>query len=210
MGRWVLSMTLIALLALFASVSAARAGEGDSPLSHEGFYVGVFLVIFSPQDSDVDNGVTFGEVSYETGAGLGVAVGYRYDNGLRLEGELSARAADLDEFQSSGSGSSNLGGDLVAASVLVNGYYDFHNRSIFTPYVGVGLGLTAMESGDIFSSGDDTVGTFQLSLGGYFHLARNLDLDVSYRYLTTDDAQFGRWDYEFAASNLQVGLLFKF
>ena len=38
----------------------------------------------------------------------------------------------------------------------------------------------------------------------------NLDLDVSYRYLTTADAEFGRWDYEFAASNLQVGLLFNF
>lgn len=88
----------------------------------------------------------------------GAAIGYRFRKRLRLELETFLRVTDMDESSPILDPAANdvpftrsIGaellraderiGRLTATGVFANFYWDFPNRSRFTPFVGVGLGL---------------------------------------------------------------------
>ncbi|OOZ63274.1 hypothetical protein BOW45_11010 [Solemya velum gill symbiont] len=61
--------------------------------------------------------------------------GYGYDNGWRAELELSHRENDVDSFNDmDGSGS------VTNTSLFLNALYDFDSGSMFTPFLGAGVG----------------------------------------------------------------------
>ncbi|MCR5169651.1 MAG: outer membrane beta-barrel protein [Desulfovibrio sp.] len=85
-------------------------------------------------------------------------------------------------------------GTWNTTTLFANVYYDFHNSTDFTPYIGAGAGLafnyagyTASYQGQDFASGDKYSTTFAWNVGAGCSYAfnENFALDVAYRYVST-------------------------
>lgn len=86
----------------------------------------------------------------------GLSLGYAFDNGFRMEGEVSYRRNRLknnhydDNSYYSYSGKSGSHGSLHSWSYMANFLYDFHDVSCycpnFVPYLGVGVGYSQNHS----------------------------------------------------------------
>lgn len=79
-----------------------------------------------------------------------------------------------------------------STTLLANVYYDFHNSTAFTPYVGAGLGLAFNYFGIDWKGGrygdgsmDDRQTNFawQVGAGVAYNFTDNMAVDVAYRYL---------------------------
>lgn len=80
-------------------------------------------------------------------------------------------------------------------TVMLNGYYDFHNDSIFTPYIGAGIGFADMT---LKFADEDGVGSkskvkfaYGLKAGVGIEVAKNVTVDVGYRYLKPSVSKYG-------------------
>jgi len=85
-------------------------------------------------------------------------------------------------------------GTWNTTTLFANFYYDFHNSSDFTPYIGAGAGLafnyagyTASYRGRSFASDEKYSTTFAWNVGAGCSYAfnENFALDVAYRYVST-------------------------
>ena len=132
---------------------------------------------------DMDFGAV--EVSYDNGSMYGVAGGYDY-GWVRLEGEVSQRKNDVDEFSLFGS---NLGsnGEVTLTTILLNVYFEWDNSTLFIPYVGFGLGAGKLDFEDVSGGGvsleldDDWGGATQLILGVGYDLGEHWNLYTDWR-----------------------------
>jgi len=84
---------------------------------------------------------------------------------------------------------------LGVQTLFVNGYYDFHNRSAFTPYAGLGLGLSFVDMkanervkdnfgySNSYSWREKSTTNFAWNLSGGVHYAitQQIGLDLGYR-----------------------------
>jgi opacity protein-like surface antigen len=139
------------------------------------------------------------------------AVGYGFESGLRVEGEVGYRLNGLDRFSVDSvdfsvnppgiSGSLPIGlgaqmnGHTNVLSFMANVAYDFHNDSGFTPYIGAGAGvallftdasLTVPIIGDV-SLIDDTAVAFayQAMAGVDYAIDSNWSVNLEYRFFGT-------------------------
>ena len=116
-----------------------------------------------------------------SGSAMSGAVGYAFDNGWRVEGELGYRENTLDDmivkspgdfimllfpnFQGlpletqigaveAAKGRWDISGDAQVVALMVNGYYDFDIGSVWRPYVGGGVGrcLAWFQAEDVVAS----------------------------------------------------------
>jgi len=170
------------------------------------------------------------EFEYDTGLALDLAIGYKFGP-VRVEGELGYQKNDVDALKVTipalGSVSVGTSGlpfsiDLKTTSLLLNGYFDFNNRSAFTPYLTAGLGvanleLTASASIDNINlnvSDDVYVFAYQIGAGIEYAINQNVSLDARYRYFATADPSYDDFDsnvdVEFASHNLMLGARFTF
>jgi len=108
--------------------------------------------------------------------------------------------------------------------MMCNAFFDLHNSSPITPYLGGGIGFATMYLSDTFVPGDpvpiyqadnDTVFAYQAGGGLDIALNRRISLDLSYRYFATTKAKFGSnsdvtTDLTFRSHNTAVGLRVKF
>jgi opacity protein-like surface antigen len=95
------------------------------------------------------------------GGGVGVKLSDYFRSDLTLDW-----AGDYD---------TGVGGDLSTTTVLGNAYFDFANETIFTPYVGAGIGYAWVEN----NPNGVAVG---LSAGVAVDLTENLAADFAYRF----------------------------
>src|SRR3546814_5630941 len=78
---------------------------------------------WSPDWCSSDLNGTDSSLEYNMGYGLFGAGGYRFRNGLRLEGEIGYGSVGLDSFRYGGTGG-NADGDLQLWSATGAAYYD--------------------------------------------------------------------------------------
>ena len=132
----------------------------------------------------------------EFGYGAGVELGWAFDN-LRLEGEFEYRDNDVDDAPGDWS--------IKMYDLLVNGYYDFFNDSMFTPYVGAGVGYAWYDFSNELEVDipdlDDAEFVYQFS-GGVLLGFEHLKVDVQYRYFADTE------DYD--THNFSAGVRFEF
>lgn len=156
---------------------------------------------------------------HDTGFNVGAAAGYDFGMG-RAELEIAYRQNDMDKFTLEGI-SVNAGGDVSALSFMANGYFDIHNQSPVTPYIGAGIGLARVSVNDVTVLGEkiaddsDTVFAYQLAAGVGWEFMPNLTLDLGYRYFATADPEFNdvegdKFESEYKSHNLSVGLRIAF
>ena len=107
-------------------------------------------------------------------------------------------------------GSEDLSGDITALAFLVNGYYDFTNKSRFTPYISGGVGLAKIEINDEDESLDDTVFAYQIGAGVGYAVSEKVTIDIKYRYFATSDPKFEEVGGEFASHNFLLGVRVNF
>ncbi len=186
-----------ATTACLCLVVAATGATAD-----EGFYVGLGAGLSIMKDAGVKGHASElysppmdATSEVDRGGAFSGAVGYRFANGLRVEGELGYRENDLKELtvREPGSlaallplplrqapaaldrlrGTRSIEGDISALSFMANLYYDFDLDFGLRPYVGGGVGLTRLSlsaetSGRKVVDGTDTVFAYQIGAGvGY-------------------------------------------
>ena len=210
------TVALAALMAGAAGVANATEGwygRADAGWSFEGEY-------------DVDDaGWEYGEngkSGFESDWTQHLGLGYAFQNGFRLEGELGHRFNQLDV-----SDDLDAGGDVHAWSAMANLFYDFNRGGGIEPYIGIGVGAARLNAnGDDAApppaysfEGEDTVLAYQAIAGLGLGLTEQLTLDVGYRFFLAPDAEFTSYepgpagisreaDYEHQA--LTVGLRYQF
>ena len=187
--------------------------------SADGLYVSGNLGFAMASDSDLTDstvpGITI-NTEFDTGLAFGAALGYDF-NRFRVEGEISYQKNDVDKIGAQGV-FFDATGDATALSFLINGYYDFKNRSAFTPFISAGLGFAQVEFNDIDISGlgfsgssdSDTVFAYQIGMGIGYAITEKVTIDVKYRYLGTEDSEYDTTKAEFASNNFLFGVRINF
>lgn len=126
--------------------------------------------------------------------GGAIAAGYDFwfSHMIPIRAELELALRGNSETSDSGPwGSSKL--TTNSTTLLANVYYDFHNSTAFTPYVGAGIGLAFNYLGvDVHDyatnmgySCDDRSTNFawQVGAGVAYSFNENMAIDAGYRYL---------------------------
>lgn len=184
---------------------------------------------------------------YDDGMFYSLAFGRKLGS-FRVEAEYSWSEADIDSHQGVNAGgidlsaidagvliSGNVGdlgvstaalvadgrGDIDTDTWMINAYYDFDLGNGFTPYVGVGLGLSESElvfqpSGVAVLNDEDRVFAWQLMGGVSYAFSDKLSVYGNYRYRTADDMEFNasllpaRFNIDVEAQTLDIGIRYSF
>lgn len=107
---------------------------------------------------------------------------------LRVEIEFALRG---NSEKSWSDGGKNVKGTWNNSTLFANLFWDFHNDTAFTPYIGAGLGLAFNYTGYDFTveggkfSADDRFTNFawNVGVGASYSFNENLALDASYRFV---------------------------
>lgn len=221
--------TFIALLFLPALSMAAPPVPGA--------YVSGFIGAGVPSESDAAaadfvSGRFFNDrVEFDPGINLGATGGYDFGM-LRLEGEISYKNSGIKSIRDKSDGVrlQNVDGNMEALAFMANGFFDFHNTSKLTPYIGGGVGFASLYLSDTtaldprtvparniisYGAADDTVFAWQAGAGVEIAMNRQVSLDVGYRYFATEKANFEsdlniNTRMKFESHNASVGVRFKF
>ena len=166
-SRWMIGAAVAGCLVL-GGVAGAQAQETN-------WYVGGSVPLMFIDESDTKNTTTFGEgenapgltstikSEHDTGFKLGSSVGYIFDNGIRVEGELFYASAKIDKLTNTQPMLSNFplpvevpqevdiegSGTAKQLGAMLNVFYDFDIGEALTPYVGGGIGLVRVDQSDV-------------------------------------------------------------
>lgn len=233
----IVAISAVSVMGLISSLSYASE-------STSGFYVngkiGTSIVsTHSAKSTYVDNGTTVLETktpNKNKGVfGGGIAAGYDFYNQFevpaRLELDIVFRgkgasdgrvAYDIDGEQ----GISNINNKVRMNTYMLNGYYDFHNQSSFTPYVSASLGIANLKLENKTYEGDDSdsishsVNNFAWGLGAgvKYDINTNLAVDLSYKYINAGKVDASRTDEGFTytsklksySNDIMLGLTYQF
>lgn len=171
-------------------------GLAAGPAAGDGLYAELQIGSSSFQDADLSGGGGSAEVEYDPGFTVGGAVGGRMLEGLlRAEGAVSYRRAEIDEV--GGANVSSADADLGVTALLGNVYLDIPVSFPIKPYVGGGFGVAIFTPDNAFDDDEDARVAGSLMVGGFYPVMENLELDLRYRWLASDDPEFDNVDLEF-------------
>lgn len=196
---------LISFLLITSSAYADRWYFGGS--------LGVSIADNADWTGSALSGSTVG-FEYDTGFNLSGVFGYEMDM-FRFEGEL------LSQYNASDTAAAT--GDINLTALMTNAYFDFPNKTRFTPFLTAGLGFAYVEADNLYiqvnntvitGSPTDTVFAYQIGAGVAMNIKPNLIVDFKYRYLGTSDPNFSvngtDIDAEFSSHNITLGLRYAF
>jgi opacity protein-like surface antigen len=222
--------SVIILVFSFPSFSAAASGRPGPYFS--GFLGTSIFKDTTASNYDYQYGSSFSEkIELNPGIYAGATGGYDFGF-VRIEGEFSFRDAEIDTITSQTNSYfiHNVDGNVGAFSSMINVFFDLHNRSRFTPYLGGGIGFATLYLSDTYGyvtkrnstyyqplywESDDTVFAYQLGGGVDIALNNRFSLDVGYRYFKTDEAHLDSYyatssGLRFESHNAMVGFRMKF
>ncbi len=203
----------IITLALTLSLAGAAVAE-----ELQGFYAGVKFI--DSYQTQWGGGHAEGSGSQNT-VGAGFLVGMDFfkqsETPIRTELEFAMRTtykseSEIDFVNYNSKLEYNL------HTLMGSAFYDFHNESIVTPYLGAGIGA-GFVSGNYKINGtnrqiDDTVLAWHASAGLGIALNDTITADLGYRYLGTSNVStqvFGNdVETDISAHEFSLGLRFGF
>jgi len=175
--------------------------------------------------------------AFDKGLGLFGALGYSWGN-VRLEGELSYRKNNLGHVSGVASKIDGISltvlgipeaelpdpvGDIRQIGFMANGYYDFDMGSNWVPFVMAGVGAakvtldgeldaTSIDGPVINYNASDTVFAYQAGVGLGYKISSATTLNLSYRFIGTDNLSFTDAGREVRAENqshnMMVGITY--
>jgi len=205
------AMTIIALLVAVALPDLSQA----QPMSMQPRpYLAGFIGATMPRRNENVTTTDFSTIPSQTfdektrfdpGLYIGGAGGFDFGF-LRLEEEISYKEADINSITDNTGVNQyrDIDGNLQALAFMTNVFFDFHNYSPVTPYVGGGVGVARLHLSNTFATDagnqrllmyprdDDTVFAYQVGAGLGIAINRRLSIDLGYRYFNTDWANFSR------------------
>jgi len=221
-------LAAIATLIIFSIPSISMAASGRPGPYFSGFLGTSFARDATINSFDTISGGSFGDqVTFDPGIYIGGTGGYDFGF-LRLEGELSYRHAGIDKVTSNSTGERfrNVDGDLGVFATMFNAYFDMHNPSRITPYVGGGIGFATVHISNtngigsiqgytpLYDESNDTVFASQVGAGMDIAINSRYSLDIGYRYFMTEKANLDgdviSSNLRFESHNALVGFKFKF
>ncbi len=201
-----------------------------------GPYMSGFFGVSFPMQTDVTS-TTFGpgttifndRVEFDPNINIGGTGGFDFGY-LRLEGELSYKNAEMSKIteQISGTKITHVDGRLGALALMFNAFFDLHNNTQVTPYIGGGAGFATLYLSDtygteittgnrsrLYRSDNDTVFAYQVGAGLEIAFTKMLSLDLGYRYFGTTKAKFNNHSFtetelKLESHNASIGLRIKF
>ena len=185
---------------------------------------------FTDPVSLLEESASFTSASIDTDFTWGGGFGYRFTDYFRADATVDGFRADFNGSTASDETCGGLPNDdttcrsensseVSAVSVMANGYVDLGTYVGFTPYVGVGAGMSYLSWDDLndttycVDGGVDvcvppgaTVGstshagengwrfTYALMAGVAYDISKNFKLDVGYKYRSIDGGNMFGWD----------------
>jgi opacity protein-like surface antigen len=169
--------TVLAGAMMLPVAMAAQAADIDDPVVDESApepapadpgLIGLYLrgdVGWSILDVDGDTDDAFV---------VGGGIGYQFSELFRVD----VTADFTDDYEVA------PGAEISTATVLGNLYFDWANNTIFTPYLGGGIGYGFVEGSG--GADDDDGLAYGAAAGVAVGLTDNLDMDVGYRFRVID------------------------
>lgn len=175
---------------LLLALAAGAQAQGEDP---KPWYVAGGLGATWTDDMSL-SGTLSGNVNFNPGYTGNVSVGRYLDDErvLRLEVEGIYAHADVNKF-----GTTNAGGYVENASLMVNFLYDIQTGTPWVPFLGGGLGYSRVGMSNFGTAGgtlvDDSTNAFayQFKGGVAYQFNPNMAVTVLYRYFATDNLSFG-------------------
>lgn len=195
-----------AILATCAASPVFAAGHSETELSSTDLYGFGYVGVTSLQDPTFSGSIGGTNQSVETffddtGTNIAIGVGRAFPewgNGVRGEVSLSYSSSDINNTNFSGNGpdQEDASGDVSTTRLLASVYKDFDTGTVFTPYIGGGLGLSSTDLDISYGPGvtlddrDQNISA-EIVLGGSFALSDQLALTTDVRFtrdfdVTTD------------------------
>ncbi|MCH9753679.1 MAG: porin family protein [Alphaproteobacteria bacterium] len=134
------------------------------------------------------------KVTNDTKPVYNLGVGYNFNDNLRADLNAQLRNSEIEK-----NGHSLKNSEYKSKAVFLNGYYDFKNDTLFTPYVTAGVGFAKNSIEKLpadHTSKSNTNFAWNTGVGSKVNVSKNVDLDVSYRY-----SNLGNFKY--TASNVE-------
>ena len=159
-----------------------------------------------------------GEFDLDNSAVGAIGIGYKFNEQLRVEGRLGYRDSSFNDTNF-GTGARDgqeytLNGDIKSTTLTVEGFYDFPNKSAFTPYVKAGLGVSKNKYSaklggagvaafdafdgaadgyyDNYADDDSSSFTWNVGFGGSYELSKKTSLYGEYQYASFGDVKTGQ------------------
>ncbi|MBL0226050.1 MAG: porin family protein [Geobacteraceae bacterium] len=181
----VLNLTCLVLVLFGTAAFAEHTGP------YVGGYAGGNLLTFTKAYDNLGNFNIESDPALQYGGIIGWDLGPGSPVGQgRLELEYSHRGNKVNKVKFSNGGFAGEG-DLTADSLLLNAYALSRDRSLWSPYVGVGLGAARIQASGLkvngfpIAEGTSTVFAYQVGLGVDFAVSENVALDIGYRFFGT-------------------------
>lgn len=217
------------LIAVAAILTFAIPAVCSATVARPGAYVSGFLGVTGVMDTDVRNpgGTIDDDVEFDPGVNVGGTGGFDFGF-VRLEGELSYKHGEISAVNDRVSGINYIAtdGSLGAMAAMFNVFFDLHNYSPVTPYLGGGVGFATLFLDDTFGTpsiggsqtllyvrDEDTVFAYQAGAGLEIELNPIFSIDLGYRYFATSEARFNDnagAELKFRSHNGAVGFRVKF
>ena len=174
----------------------------------DGLYMSGGLGLTKTKSQTISNLPT----TFDSGTVGALALGTHLTDAIRLEAELSRRAADVDQVNNTGGT-----GEAMATGILANMLFDLKTDTGLTPYLGLGLGLARGEldgagsySGVSLSDADTKL-AYQGIAGLSYAVSESTSLFADYRYFAANNISIGtNSGFDFKAQSVMVGLRYAF
>ncbi|SCM70627.1 outer membrane beta-barrel protein [Desulfovibrio sp. 86] len=192
---------------LFLAVVLTLALSFSAFAADNGFYLGLKFIdsIQSTGDVSKGGGTKFFDVDNYTQntIGGGVFAGYDFypmhQIPVRAEIEYAIRTNSETDWDSKvigalPAGAASLKGQWNLQTLFLNAYWDFHNDTAFTPYIGGGIGMGFIQSkyevnapglSDSYNE-TNTVFAWNAGAGVAYAITDNLSADLAYRFVGLD------------------------
>jgi opacity protein-like surface antigen len=182
--------------AQFTAQADAATTVAPTQFRKDGIYVTFYGVPIQRREFAQD---FIGRATFETGSGLGAAVGYRYRD-FRFDAEYSYFRNDFNELSFFVPGTTTVAPNQPERSpdafvngraIMFNLYYDIPISQRFRPYIGGGIGFYEAFINDLSPPGfggfvangkSPNRFAFQLRAGISYAITPNFDIFTGYRY----------------------------
>ncbi len=176
-------MRLISLFVLASALICSEAFAGSR--YSQGYYgqVSVYGVSLVEDSVDYNDGTQL-DLNNDIGVGAGGAIGYKFWDYFRVEGEAAYRYNQVEAV--------GIDGDFSSIALMGNGYVDVPTGTSFTPYVGAGVGYAYDRNGCCIN--DSTVSDHTLAYQGMagisYALSKKSALVMGYKYFATSTPEY--------------------
>ena len=185
----------------------------------EDVYSRLSLGLAKPGNSDIMDEANPGTrvvAKFKNNMHASIALGKEYGS-FRIEGEMSYQTNDFESASLLGA-DVDITGDMSILALLINGYYDFKNKTDFTPYLSAGFGGSSMwmsglsvpAASFVSGTGDDIVAAYQIGCGLIYKMDEIISFDLNYKYFVPSDSEFNTIQTEFTSHNVSLGLRINF